>query len=248
MSLNRIALRGNILDRLTDHRRRIEYLERRVAMAQADPGSGEGAITYIEILNQLEEGPDIDLVDDGTHMHVARAGNVILLFDSGGAVLGEYAFTDAGLIAGLAAMAAGDVLKMYAGTISGGPWTLANGTLVGQSREDSILDGQITGSDATAIENLSIIRSEDDAGAISGLVEGAGEITMTLVNVTIDVSNATGEAHATHMSFGGEIKVYDTELLAETGSAGYAAYVLEGDFYQFGGRAKGTTAFLPYYV
>ncbi len=209
------------------------------------PGQGgTGAVG----LNDIIAGPDINVQGGGQTRTVSRSGETLLLFDSGGAALSEYAFTDAGLTAGLAVMAAGDVMEHPAGTISGGPWTLAAGTLRGLSREDSILDGQLIVSDATAWENMSIIRSEDDAGTISGVVEGAGAITATLINVRIDVANATGEAHAVHMQYGGEIKVYDSELLAETGSDGYAAYDLDGDFYQFGGRAKGTTPFLPYYV
>jgi len=193
----------------------------------------------------MVEGPGLDVVSGITW---GLGGDTLLLYDSGGDPVAEYAFTDGGLTSALAAMAAGDVLELPAGTITGGPWTLANGKLIGLSREGSTLDGQLTGGDATALENLRIARSEDDAGAIYGLVEGVGDITMTLVNVTIDVANATGVAYAVYMANGGRIDAHDAELLAETGSAGYAVYVSSGDFYHWSGIARGTTALLPYYT
>jgi len=191
------------------------------------------------------EGPGIDIAGGAG---IGLGGDTILLYDSGGDPLSEYAFSDAGLTAALAAMAAGDVLELPAGTITGGPWALAHGTLRGLSREDSILDGQLTIGDATAAENLSIIRSEDDAGAIYGIVEGAGDITATLNNISVDVANATGAAYAVYMANGGRIDAYETELLAETGSAGYAVYISSGDFYHISGVARGTTALAPYFT
>ncbi len=193
----------------------------------------------------MVEGPGLDVVNGTTW---GLGGDTLLLYDSGGDPVREYAFTDGGLTAAFAAMDASDVLEYPAGKITGGPWVLANGKLVGLSREGSILDGQLTVSDATAWENMSLIRSEDDAGAIYGIVEGAGDIAMTLVNVTIDVANATGVAYAVYMANGGRIDAKETELLAETGSAGYAVYISSGDFYHWSGIARGTEALLPYYT
>ena len=59
---------------------------------------------------------------------------------------------------------------MYAGTITGGPWTLALGTLRGASQAGSILDGQLTLSNATHWENMSLIRSVNSAAMVYGLV------------------------------------------------------------------------------
>ncbi len=198
----------------------------------------------------LTAGVGVRFIDNGPSgtFIVGLRGNTILLYDSGGAALREYAFSDAGLTAALAAMAAGDVCESPAGTISGGPWTLAAGTLRGLSRKDSILDGELTVSDATAIENMSIIRSEDDAGAIVGIVEGAGDITATLTNVYIDISNATGGAYAVFMESGGRIDAFEADLRAQAGSVGYAVYIVSGDFYHWSGVALGTTALLPYWT
>ena len=205
---------------------------------------GQGGVGLTGIL----EGPGIDITGAAPEPTVGLGGDTILLYDSGGDPCAEFAATDAGLILGLAAMAAGDVLEPPVVTITGGPWTLAAGILRGKSRDGTVLDGQLTLSDATALENLSVIRSEDDAGAIYGLVEGAGDITATLTNITVNVANATGVAYAVYMANGGRIDAYDTELLAETGSAGYAVYISSGDFYHNGGVARGVTALTPYFV
>ena len=250
MSLSKFALPGNILDRLEDHKRRLDYLERYLAMPQADPASGEGAITYIEILKQLLEGPDIVLVDSGSNITVGRAGNEILLFDSGNAVLRDFAFTDAGLIAALATMDAGDVLWIPAGTISGGPWTLASGTLEGLGPDyGTILDGQLTVSDATAVKSLRIERSENQGAALVGVLEGAGAITAILDDLIINVTNAGGPAYCVEMQSGGYILATDCRLTAVgTGANGWAGYIIGSVFRGRGDKAlyKGDTATYPF--
>ena len=176
------------------------------------------------------------------------SGNTILLYDSGGNPVEGYAATSAGLDLASAAASAGDAIWFPPIPITVYHILAAGVHYIGIYRGASQLTGQITGGDGTTLENLSIIRSEDDAGAIYGLVEGAGGITMNLINVTIDVANATGVAYAVYMANGGRIDAYDTELLAETGSAGYSVYVSSGDFYHWSGVARGTTALLPYWT
>lgn len=191
------------------------------------------------------EGPGINILAPVTATpKVGLGGDTILLYDSGGAPVAEFAFTSAGLTLALAAMADGDVCETPAGTISGGPWTVGAGTLRGISRTGSVLDGQVTLADGTALENLSIVRSEDDAGDINGVVDGGG--TATLKNVTVSVSNATGAAAAVYMAVGGTITAYDCELLAPVGADGFAATITDGTLYQYGGRAVGTIPLMPY--
>ena len=114
--LDRTAIPGNVLDRLEEVERRLDDLVGYAAMPTIDPGSGEGETTYVEILKDIQEGPDIVVTASGTDVTVGRAGESILLFGPG-AVLREYVFTEAGLIAALAAASAGDVVRLYAGTI-----------------------------------------------------------------------------------------------------------------------------------
>lgn len=200
-------------------------------------------IPALAYLTAVGEGPGIDITGGDT---VGLGGDTILLYDAGGAPVAEFAATDAGLTAVLAAMAAGDVVELPDVTISGGPWTVSAGTLRGHSRTGSVLDGQVTLSDGTALESLTIDRDEDEVGAIYGVVDGGG--TAKLINVTVNVANATGPAYAVYMNGGGVLSVTDSWLLAQTASAGYAAYIGNGDFTQIGGRAVGTVAGFPYWM
>jgi len=64
----------------------------------------------------------------------------------------------------------------------------------------------------------------------------------------VSITNATGAAYALYITDASTINAYETELLATTGSAGYAAYVANGTLDHFSGRAVGTTALTPYWV
>src|SRR5512139_2336651 len=70
----------------------------------------------------MTEGPDIDIIGQT----IGRGGDMILLFDSGGNPVAEYAATGAGLIAALAAATSGDIVEIPALTI-----TIANPTYAG---------------------------------------------------------------------------------------------------------------------
>ena len=208
---------------------------------QAPAGAASG-------LSDIFAGPDINVQGGGPTRTVSRSGETLLLFDSGGAALREYAFTDAGLTAGLVAMAVGDVLKGYAGTITGGPWTLANGTLQGMAPDQGfILDGQLTVSDDTVVDGLKVSRSEDEVGAVYGVVEGAGGITAILRNCVIEIENATGPAYCIFVANGGEVRALKCDLIAEVGSVGYAFYISSGYGRHRGGLALGTDADMKFY-
>ena len=171
--------------------------------------------------------------------------NKIILYTGSSAT--NYNNTDAGLASAISAASSGDTIWIPPTTLTNNYTVPAGVTIHGESRDDVIFSGQITLSNGSVLENLSIVRSEDDAGAIYGIIEGSGAITAIITNVKVDVANATGAAYAVYMANGGEIDAYGTELLAETGSVGYAAYISSGDFYHYGGRAIGTTSLLPYF-
>ncbi len=157
-----------------------------------------------------------------------------------------YDVNDSGLGSAIAAASSGDVIVVPSNTFSDNYTVPANVSVVGISMVDVIFSGQITLSDGSALETLSIMRSENSAGAIYGIVDGSGNIAATLKDVIVNVANATGAAYAVYVANGGKISAYDTTLLAETGSEGYAVYLSFGDFYHYGGRAVGTTALMPY--
>jgi len=229
--LDRTSTPGNIWDRIIALERRLNFLLEHSATSTADPGSGEGAIIYVGV--DASEGSILDIVKQ------------ILRFT--GTELYAYDNDDLGMTAAIAAASAGDTILLPTCNLVDDYTIPANVTIVGRAIEDCIYTGQIILSDGSCLENLSIIRSEDAVGAIYGIVD-SGVITATLLNVTVDVANATGPAYAIYLVNGGTMRVIDSELLAEVGTNGYAAYVTSGTLYQYGGSAIGTTALYPYFM
>lgn len=168
----------------------------------------------------------------------------ILLYKVATRKLKKYSVSETGLQAALAGASSGDAVYLPAGTFSGNHTVPAGVALVGVSKGKSILTGQITLS-GSHLENVTVDRDEDSAGAIYGVID-AGAGTSYIKNCTIDVANSTGAAYAVYLANGGTFYVYDSNLLALTGSDGYAAYVSDGSLYQIGGRAKGTETLMPY--
>ena len=239
MSLEKHALANNLFTRLDIIERKLDDLYVGAAMAQTDPTSG--GITYIEILRELTaaEGPDITITDDASSVTIGRAGDTILLFDSDGEVLSEYVFTSAGLIAGLAAMAAGDVLEPPAGIITGGPWTVANGTLKGISAWGSVLDGQVTVQTDCDLERLSVIRSENTGVAVSGVIlitDGRVE------GCFISITNAGGAAYGIYSEAGSNVYANGNIIIVVASTTGYAYYSNGSILWAEGGYVEATTA------
>lgn len=87
----------------------------------------------------MTEGPDIDLVGN----RIGRGGDTILLFDSSGAPVAEFAMSAAGFTAALAAATSGDVIVLPAGTIAGNH-TIPAGVTVWGFGWNTILTGTIT--------------------------------------------------------------------------------------------------------
>lgn len=244
MRHSRAALPDNILDRLLEVERSLDDLVGYAALPNVD-GSEEGDTTYIYITQEvvIGEGPGLAVTGTPPEQTVALALDTLLLHH-GGIITGEYTT----LTLAIAAATAGDTLWIPPGTWAGDVTFPAQVTGLGLSRNDTILSGQITLSDLTHLENLSIIRSENEVGAVYGVVEGAGDITATLTNVTVDVLNATGPAYAVYMANAGLITARQTTLLAETGSVGYAVYIVSGDFVHLSGVARGTAVLTPYFT
>ena len=229
--MDRATTPGNMWDRIIALERTLRYLTENTATPLANPEGGEGSIIYVNV--------------DASENSILEVIKKILRFS--GTDLYAYANTDFDMATCIAAALAGDTILLPTCSLANDYTIPANVTVVGRSIEDCIFTGQITLSDGSVLENLSIIRSEDSAGAIYGIVEGAGDITAIIESVKVDVANATGVAYAVYMANSGTIRAYDTELLAQTGSTGYAVYITSGDFYHYGGRALGTVALTPYF-
>jgi hypothetical protein len=117
-------------------------------------------------------------------------------------------------------------------TISGGPWTVAHGTLRGLSLA-TILDGLTVVSDDCRLEGVSVIRSGSDADPVIGVqLEDGGEVTRCVVIV----ANAAGPAYAVYAQHDGECGAHDC-VVGATGSSsnGYGYYADGAEVYASGG-------------
>ena len=242
-ALDNIALPGNILDRVLELERKLRELYGHVAMATADPSGGDTAITYIEILNQLNEGPDIDLVDSGTSITIGRGGDTILIYDSAGAPIAAYAATSAGLDLASAAATAGDVVWLPAITIADDHALTAGVHYKGVSRYASILTGLITLGAGTTLECVTINRTANDANPLIGAAgPGAGVAKIRDCDITCTQAGA-GNAFAVSLGGAGNIEAWLCALSGQsTGGTGYGgSRTGGGNLYLFAGLCLGSS-------
>ena len=241
MSLDRTAIPRNVLDRLLEVERRLDDLEGFAALPVADPEGGEGDTTYVSIVQEVEigEGPGIDVTGTSPNQTVGLGGDTVLLYDSGGQPVAEFAATDAGLTAALAAAGAGDVVELPDVTITGGPWTVSAGTLRGHSRFGSVLDGQVTVSTDCHLERLFVIRSEDDVGALYCV---ALEEDARVEGCLLSMTNATGDAYGVYAQHDGDCYANDNIVFATGGGDGYGYYADGAEMWVSGGYVEASTA------
>lgn len=157
-------------------------------------------------------GPDID-VSGAT---ISRAGNRILLFSRAGALLAEFAYSDAGLDAAEAAASAGDIVLLPPGTWAADHAVKAQTTLRGSGVLSSMLTGLITLDSEASLENLNVTRTANDA--------------TTLIAV---LGPAVG---------GGFIRQCNIVATQSGAGSGYALSTQAGNIYIYHSRAVGSTA------
>jgi hypothetical protein len=186
LNLTREATPNNLLDRVLLIERKLKHLERFAAMARADPKSGTGGVTYEEIVQEvvLTEGDAIDITGSSPEYTINLGMEYPLIWDGTNPPT-EYAT----LALAIAAASDGDTILLPPGTYSGNHLLPAGGTLAGVVRADCLLTGQITLSNLSHVENLTIDRDENSADTLYGLVGPAvGEVAYAK-SVTISVTN-----------------------------------------------------------
>jgi hypothetical protein len=234
--IERSFIVDNILDQIRDHLYRIEELERYVMAGLTE--DEEFPFTLIG------EGPGIDLVGNT----VGLGGDTILLYDSGGLPVAEYAATSAGFDLALAAATSGDIVYLHSFTISGDHTIPDDITVMGMDRDRSILSGLITIGGNAAIDTLSIIRTANDANDLVGVKNTNSEEPAYIRNCTIDVrQSGAGNAYCIYADGGldlnyGTVDIrYSTLYASSVGGDGYAGASLAGIIYARWNREYGST-------
>jgi hypothetical protein len=113
-----------------------------------------------DVTIDVGEGPGIDITADA----VGLGGDTILLYDSGGNPVAEYAMSDAGFTTALAAATSGDVVVLPAGTISG-DHTIPNGITVWGFGWNTILSGITTNNGVLMYAHITGTLTNGDMGA-----------------------------------------------------------------------------------
>lgn len=185
----------------------------------------------------MEEGPDIDLVDK----QIGRGGDTIITFDTGGNPVAEYAATSAGF--DLANADSGEITWLYGFTVDGDHIIPAGRRVIGNQRDTSILSGLITMGAGSSLENLSVIRTANDATTLIG-VGGPPSGVAYLRNVRVSVTQSgAGAAYAVAANAGltidnGDIHIHRSELEAtSTGGAAYCGLSSYGRLYVWHSKA-----------
>jgi hypothetical protein len=217
-------------------------LERRIN--QTPTGAVAGGVLVVPSSASIPPTAGADIRVSG--YRVDRAGNGVLLFSGSGALLTEYAYTEAGLAAAFAAAAAGDVVDLPAGTLTATLTVPAGVTLRGMGAA-TVIAGAVTLKGR--LKACRVTRTANSGDVLAGIVAGSvGDVGIIDDDVIVDVQNSGGPAYAVYMVTGGDITVKEGDLLAEVGTDGYAAYVTSGAFRHERGAAKGTTALTPYWM
>lgn len=145
------------------------------------------------------EGPGIDVVSN----LIGLGLDTILLADSAGSPAAEYAATDAGLTAALAAATSGDTVIIPSVSISGGPWTVPSGVAVlGLGRSVSVLSGYVTLGASARLIGLGITPSANSASDIYAVTgPGSGTAVVERCHIAPTQSGA-GKAFAVRCEAG----------------------------------------------
>lgn len=240
MSLDRVAIPNNILDRIDELERRLADLESYAAMATVD-GETEGGTTYVQVTQEVEigEGPGIDITGSSPTQTVGMGLDLPLLVHGDGSPAEEYAT----IAAALAAASGGDTIWLPPGTYSGDVTIPAGVTLVGMSREDCILTGQVTLGDGSVLENLSVIRTANDANQLEGVMAPtSGTAKIYRCNISVSQSGS-GNAYAVSVESAGSLEVWGCYLYGSSASGiGYGgSRTGGGSLYIYGGRCIGSS-------
>ena len=216
-------------------------LERRIN--QTPTGAGAGGVLVVPSSASIPPIAGADIRVSG--YQVSRAGAGVLLFSGSGALLTEYAFTEAGLAAAFADSASGDVVDLPAGTLTGDVTVPAGVTVRGMGVATVLSGAVVLGEGAYLIDvTASLVDSDsDDLVVVQG---GNGSVC---VHVTaIGEQSGTGAIIgivSTADSADTPMRCYDCPLTVEntgTGSAWWTGEVVAGGLQMHHGSVEAEIA------
>ncbi len=191
--------------------------------------------------------------------NLGGGGNGVLLNHLG--TITVYDADVTGLTAALAAAASGDQVWIPGGTYADNFTVPAGVSVMGATRNGTVITGKVTLGGAASIESLSVIRTASSSSTLTG-VEGPSvtyppEMPQEereiygkglVINCLIWVDNAgTGMAIGVRVANSGSVEVIDSELNGIShGGVGYGGGIDggAGNLYHYGGKCTGSTT--PY--
>lgn len=161
----------------------------------------------------------------------------VLLYDTSAGKVSVYAGDSDGLDAALAGAAAGDIIILPPGTISGDHSLVANVKVVGFSRYATILSGEITGASGASLERLTILRTVATVGD-EACVHAPASGTVYIDDCHIEINqSSSGNCYGLYAAAGGKIEAWNSYIEADGGgSNAWATYREAGDIIVHGGQ------------
>lgn len=204
----------------------VETIEdvRRLGTANAGVWSIFGAGGAGSRGDRTYEGPGIDVVEDGYSKTIGLGGDAVLLYDSGGLPVVEYAT----ITAACAAAASGDMVQPQAGTYTENI-TIPAGVTVRGRGPATVIAGTVTGASGATLQGVYVRVVGDSPDPLYG-VKGAGD-KFRVLDCFVYVENATGPARAVAAVSGGETRCQNVRVAAVGGEEGYGFYQDVGDLY-----------------
>jgi hypothetical protein len=192
---------------------------------------------------QVREGPGIDVT--GSNRVGIGYDSILLADNTADTAAREYTADASGMTLALAAATSGDVLFLPARSISGNYTITAGVSVVGYSRYATKLTGQITMAASATVENLTIVRTANDASTYKAVInQASGTSYIHSCDIKVEQSGS-GAAYAISLDGAGSLELWQCYVYGNSGSGnGYAWFDGGGggNVYQYGGRAYGSTA------
>jgi hypothetical protein len=204
---------------------------------------------YIDLLDtifnmssnvSISEGPGIDIPIVNEQFIIGLGLDSILVAHHDGSPATEYAT----ITLACAAASSGDIILIArAGTFSESFSIPAGVSLVGLGREKCIVDGAITLGAGSVVANISVIRSANSSGDLSGIVNsssGTAKVYSTTITIT---QSGSGGAYGIKITNAGNIELWDCDIRAiSVGGPGYGIDKwTNADVTMIGGRLVGST-------